>query len=199
MLGEARYVPWDDVIDVYPASYEVAGSFLSPFASSAGTLVHSGIAIDRRDGRRHLLRFTPGTIRAFRAESRGFTEAMAIIRDRFARKGQPMVTTARAYTDAEILSMQAMAREPLVSISSVFFAFFLPPVLLGAIFLAASSLGIEIATPLAVSVAFLPPAIAMGLTLRRSVRRNAVLSELWKHRERLRTEAAQGDDAPRSG
>src|SRR3989304_3449575 len=123
LLGEARYVPWSDVRDVYPASYEVSGAFMSPFASSAGTLVHAGLGLETRDGRRHLVRFPPGAIRAFRAEPRGFREAMAIIRDRCARRGERMVTTARAFRDDEVLGMQARARQPLVSIEGGF-----PPV-----------------------------------------------------------------------
>src|SRR5881396_3001122 len=60
MRGERRYYAWSEIRDVYPRSYEVAGSFLSPFASSAGTLVHTGIdpripvrfaRISRVDGR----------------------------------------------------------------------------------------------------------------------------------------------------
>src|SRR5437899_562608 len=33
ILGERRYYAWSEIRDVYPRSYEVAGSFLSPFAS----------------------------------------------------------------------------------------------------------------------------------------------------------------------
>src|SRR5947199_304296 len=43
ILGQRRYFPWSEIRDVYPRSYEVAGSFLSPFASSAVTLVQTGI------------------------------------------------------------------------------------------------------------------------------------------------------------
>src|SRR5437660_6495883 len=39
MVGRPRYIPWSNVRDVYPRSYEVAGSFLSPFASSEVSLV----------------------------------------------------------------------------------------------------------------------------------------------------------------
>src|SRR5438309_4202883 len=99
MTGRPRYLPWSDVRDVYPRSYEVAGSFLSPFASSAGTLVHTGIGLETNAGRHLLVRFTPGSIRAFRAESRGYLEAMLVIRTRFAQKRVPMVTTAKTFSD----------------------------------------------------------------------------------------------------
>ncbi len=192
LLGEQKDFRWEEIRDIYPASYEVAGSFMSPFASSAGTLVHAGIGLETVYGRRLLVRFTPGAIRAFRAESEGFLGAMEAIRERFARHGEPMVRTAKTFTDAEVLEMQARAREPLVSIVSVFFAFFLPPTLVGAVFLAATTLGGGISAPLALGalvVALVPPALSMGWTLRRSERRNAILSELSKFQESLRGRA----------
>ncbi len=192
VLGDRRDFRWDEVRDIYPASYEVSGSFMSPFASSAGTLVHVGIGIETKDGRRRLVRFTPGVIRAFRAESQGYAEAMAAIRERFARRGQPMVTTAKRYTDEEVLSLQARAREPLVSIGGVFLAFFLPPTIVGIVFVGASALGVALSTPLAVVAilaALVPPGASMAATLRRSERRNAVLSELAKSQESLRERA----------
>lgn len=189
LLGERRYIPWAEVRDIYPASYEVAGSFMSPFASSAGTLVHVGIGIETRDGRRRLVRFTPGAIRAFRAESPAFQEAIRIIRERFARARQAMVTTARTLSDEEVLRLQGEARRPLVSIASVFFAFFLPPVLVAGVLLGAFALGPGATPPIAVAaivLALLPPAVSMAATLRRSERRNAILTELAKFQESLR-------------
>src|SRR5438046_5681522 len=116
MVGRPRDSPWSDVRDVYPRSYEGAGSFLSPFASSPGTLVHTGIGIETKEGRRILIRFTPGSTRVFRAESRGYQEAMRVIRDRFARRHERMITTAKSYSDTEAWSMQGQARQPLVRI-----------------------------------------------------------------------------------
>ncbi len=127
LAASRRYVSWSEIRDIYPRAYEVAGSFLSPFASSAGTLVHTGIGIETREGRRILLKFTPGSIRAFRADTQGYLEAMAVIRDRFTRRGERMVTTSKSFSDAEVLAMQSRAREPLLRIEGVFTAFFLPP------------------------------------------------------------------------
>ena len=192
LLGEQKDFRWAELRDIYPASYEVAGSFMSPFASSAGTLVHAGIGLETVYGRRLLVRFTPGAIRAFRAESEGFLGALAAIRERFARHGEPMVRTAKSFTDAEVLAMQAQSREPLVSIVGVFFAFFLPPTLVGVVFVAATTLGYPITAPLALGailLALVPPAFSMAATLRRSERRNAILSELSKFQESLRERA----------
>jgi hypothetical protein len=192
LLGDQKDFGWEEIRDVYPASYEVSGSFMSPFASSAGTLVHVGIGIETKDGRRQLVRFTPGMIRAFRAESQGYAEAMAVIRDRFTRHGQRMVTTAKTFTDPEVLSLQAEARQPLVSISGVFLAFFLPPTIVGALLAAASYGRFDVSAPLvvlAILLAMVPPAASMATTLRRSAERNEILSELAKFQESLRERA----------
>ncbi len=192
ILGERRYYAWSEIRDVYPRSYEVAGSFLSPFASSAGTLVHTGIGLDTNEGRRLLIRFTPGSIRAFRAETRGYLEAMLVIRDRFARSGEPMVQTATRFSDDRVLAMQAQAREPLVPITGVFLAFFLPPSIVAAILVVLSGARVEL-TPvillLALALAILPPAASMLRTLRQSERRNQILSDLAKYQEHLRESA----------
>ncbi len=202
ILGERRYYAWSEIRDVYPRSYEVAGSFLSPFASSAGTLVHTGIGLETTAGRPLLIRFTPGSIQAFRAETQGFVDAMTVIRDRFARHGARMVTTARAFSDAEVLAMQARSREPLVSIIGVFLAFFLPPSIVAAILLVATAVHAELTTPLigiALAIALFPPAASMARTLRQSERRNALLSELAKYQEHLREDAGATFAESRAG
>lgn len=192
-LGRPRYVPWSEIRDVYPRAYEVAGSFLSPFASSAGTLVHTGIGIETKAGRRMLVRFTPGSIRSFRSETRGYVEAMTAIRQRFSRHGERMITTARMYTDEQVLRMQERARAPLVSIEGVFVAFLLPPAIVAAVLFVATLAGMPITTPLvgvAILAALVPPGISMAQTLRQSERRNDMLSELAKFQEHLREQAA---------
>ena len=201
LLGTPRYVPWAAVLDVYPRSYEVAGSFLSPFASSAGTLIHTGIGIETKDGRRFLLRFTPGSIRAFRAETQGYREAMAVIRDRFARRGERMVTTSKTFSDPEVLAMQGEARRPLLRIEGVFAAFFLPPSVVILLLILLQWVRIPLDTPVVAAVlgvAVLPPAYSMIRTLRQSERRNEILAELAKFQEHLREDsgpAARGSRA----
>ena len=189
LLGAPKDFRWEEIRDVYPASYEVAGSFMSPFASSAGTLVHAGLGLETRDGRRLLVRFTPGAIRGFRSESQGFRDALSAIRDRFARHGEPMVHTARTFSDAEVLALQNEAHQPLVSIAGVFLAFFLPPTVVGLLFVAATTFRVPLSAPVAAAsilLAILPPAYSMAATLRRSERRNEILSELSKYQESLR-------------
>jgi len=193
--GERRYYAWSEIRDVYPRSYEVAGSFLSPFASSAGTLVHTGIGLETQEGRRLLIRFTPGSIRGFRSDSRGYLESMAVIRDRFARRAEPMVRTARTFSDAQVLELQAQAHAPLIPMSRVFLAFLLPPAILAAILVALFVARVTLTTPIVAAafvVALIPLAQSMIRTLRRSEQRNLLLSELAKYQEHVREGASAG-------
>ena len=104
-----------------------------------------------------------------------------------------MITTARTYSDAEVLAMQSQARQPLVRIEGVFTAFFLPPSIVIVLLIALEWLHVGL-TALTVAVvlvlAFLPPAVSMARTLRQSERRNDILSELAKFQEHLRERSA---------
>jgi len=191
-----RWFPWDDVVNVYPASYEVGGAAMSPFASSAGTLVHRGIGLDIRDGRRVLVRFTPPMIRAFRGETEGYTYVMATIRAALAARGRPLVTSVKDYTDAEILAMQREARGPLVSIVGIIFAFFLPPSLI-AIVLTIAPAANPAVLALAAIVAATPPAASILVTRRRSERRNHLLGEIAKFQESKSTPAGGSNPGAR--
>ena len=191
LLREASWTPWDRVRNVYPASYEVSGAALSPFASSAGTLVHTGLGLETHDGRRRTVKFTPGSIRRFRSESPGYVYAMEAVRRAMADLGRPLVTHVRSYTDEEVLRMHAEAREPLLGLGTIVYAFFLPPTIVAAAFLVLGWAGMSADIPFLLAVAAMacvPPIGSMWFTLRRSRRRNLVLGELAKHEEAARAE-----------
>src|SRR5947199_2228588 len=59
-LGERRYHAWSEIRDVYPRSYEVAGSFLSPFSTYAGSPVHTRIRRETNECCQLPSRYTPG-------------------------------------------------------------------------------------------------------------------------------------------
>src|SRR3989442_10696251 len=59
VLGGRRYHAWSEIRDVYPRSYEIGGSFLSPFASSAGQPRPPGIRPGPNAGGKTLLSFHP--------------------------------------------------------------------------------------------------------------------------------------------
>src|SRR5207247_9660502 len=104
----------------------------------------------------------------------------------------PMMSTARPCAAGQVLEMLAQAREPLVPITGVFLAFFLPPSIVAAILIALSVARLEL-SPLilvvALALATLPPAVSMIRTLRQSDRRNEILSELATYQEHLRQRA----------
>ena len=187
LLGARRYYSWEEIENVYPASYEVSGAFLSPFASSAGTLVHTGLGLETLDGLRVLVRFTPGVIRAFRGETEGYRRTLEAIREVFRDRGRPLVTRVKHYSDEEVLAMQDEARRPLLGLPTIAFAFFTPPAL-AAIVLFAFPLS-PFAVGAAIAFAVVPPAVAITITWKRSQRRSSILSELSKFQEHLRKAA----------
>lgn len=193
LIRERAWLPWAEVRNVYPATYEVSGAAMSPFASSAGTLVHTGLGIETGDGRRCTVRFTPGTIRRFRGESPGFTYAMEAVRQAFAGLGRSLVSDVHAYSDPEIVAMHAEARRPLLGLDVIVYAFFLPPTIVAVALLAMNWVRVVPDPALLVAVFALgaiPPLASMWYTLRKSRRRNYLLSELAKHEEHVRARSA---------
>ena len=184
VLGSRRSYAWDEVANVYPASYEVSGAFLSPFASSAGTLVHTGIGLETVAGDRIVVRFTPGVIRAFRGETEGYVKAMDAVREVLRARGRSLVTSVRRYSDEEVKGMAERAREPLLGMAAIVLAFLIPPALVAAVLLILGTGPGALAV--AVIGAALPPALSIAFTYRRSRRRSALLSELSKFQESLR-------------
>ncbi len=184
VAGARRFYPWDEVVNVYPASYEISGAFLSPFASSAGTLVHTGIGLETAAGERLIVHFTPGAIRAFRGETKGYRRAMEAVREVFRARGRPLVSSVKPYTDDEVAAMQAEARRPLLGMATIVLAFLTPPALVAAAFLALP-VGVPVLGAAAIG-AVAPPALSFSITWRRSRRRSHLLSELSKFQESLR-------------
>lgn len=192
ILGHPAFLPWTNVVNVFPAAYEVSGAAWSPFASSAGTLVHTGLGLETEDGRRFTVRFTPGSIRRFRAESSGFTYAMEAVRHAFRELDRPLVTRVRRYEDGEVRAMHEEAREPLVGMGEIVLAFFLPPTLLAASLLVLQAFQVSpspIVLGVALIAAVIPPFASMRLTVSRSRHRNHLLTELAKYEEFSRSHA----------
>ena len=189
-LRQNAFVPWRDVRNAYPAAYEISGASLSPFASSAGTLVHTGLGLELLDGRRIVVKFTPGSIRAFRARTPGFEYAMAAVREAFQALGRPLVTDVRSYADAEVLAMSEEARQPMLGLPTIVFAFFTPPSIAAAVLYGLEYAGVApgaLETLTAVTLAAIPPLASIWYTYGKSRHRNWLLGELAKHEEALRT------------
>ncbi len=189
VFGGAAFISWREVRNAYPAAYEIAGASMSPFASSAGTLVHTGLGLETAHGRRIVVKFTPGSIRSFRGETPGFTYAMAAVREAFLALNRPLVTDVRTYSDDEVLAMTEEARRPLVGLPSIVFAFFLPPSIAAVVVYGLELAGVFPGAPetlVAVALAAIPPIVSTVQTHRRSRRRNRLLGELAKHQEAIR-------------
>jgi hypothetical protein len=110
-----------------------------------------------------------------------------------------MVTTAKRFSDAEVLAMQGEARRPLVRVEGVFAAFFLPPsiVILLLVLLQWARVSLDsLVIAWVLALAFLPPAVSMVRTLRQSERRNEILSDLAKFQEHLREDPEATRDGP---
>jgi len=191
-LRGPRYFTFSAIKNLFPASYEITGAFMSPFASSAGTLVHVGLGIETIGGERHVVRFTPGLLRGFRSESEGYQLAVEWLRRIYQERGRPLVSEASPLTDADVQRMTAQAREPLLPMTTIVAAFFLPPTLVALVLAVVQGPGLlpPPALAVALAVAGIPPGVAVYLTWKRSRQRNDLLTELAKHREFLRERAA---------
>lgn len=117
------FVRWDDLAAVYPASYDVTGAFVSPFASSDGKVTQTGLALEWPSGRTETVRFTPTRFALTSRRSRGYREAFAVVSDLFARQGRRLVPSGPTYTEAEKQAMLARARAPFLPFFAIVFLF----------------------------------------------------------------------------
>lgn len=117
------FVRWDELAAVYPASYDVTGAFVSPFASSDGKVTQTGLGLEWPDGRRDTVKFTPTRFALTSRRSRGYREAFSVVSDLFARQGRPMVPSAPAYSEAEKDAILAKARAPFLPFFAIVFLF----------------------------------------------------------------------------
>ncbi|HLF16216.1 MAG TPA: hypothetical protein VI796_02150 [Candidatus Thermoplasmatota archaeon] len=179
------FLRWDDAVAVYPAAYDVTGGFVSPFASSDGKVTQTGLAVEDRDGRTEVVRFTPTRYEMGRRRSRGFDEAYRVVRGVFASRGRPLVAEARSYTAGEQEAMLQEARAPFLPFWAivVLFASAAPIVLL-----LVKGLGLE--PWAAIALGAIPALSTSTLSYRRSRRRNRILGELAKSAEAERGRAA---------
>lgn len=182
------FLPWEQLAAVYPASYDVTGAFVSPFASSDGKVTQTGLALEAADGRTHVVRFTPTRFAMNSRRSRGYREAIEVVRAVFAEQGRPLAPQAEAFSAAERDDLLARARAP-------FLPFFVIVVLFAS---AAPALWLLLTAhvPLAVAlpVALVAPLATSVQSWRRSRMRNSILNRLSKAAEHERESA--GVEAP---
>jgi hypothetical protein len=166
------FVAWDELAAVYPASYDVTGAFVSPFASSDGKVTQTGLALEWPDGRTETVRFTPTRFSLTSRKSRGYREAHAVVADLFARRGRPLVPSGATYSAVERDAMLAEARKPFLPFFAIVFLF------ASAAPVAWVLLRLGVPVPWTLAVALLPP---LGTSLRsyaKSRRRTRILNAL---------------------
>src|SRR2546425_4569318 len=65
--GARGYYAWSEIRDIYPRSYEIGGSFLSPFSSSAGAPLPTGNGLGNKTGGDPFFFLFPRFVSAFPA------------------------------------------------------------------------------------------------------------------------------------
>lgn len=169
------FIAWDEVAAAYPASYDVTGAFVSPFASSDGKVTQTGLGLELGNGTVETVRFTPTRFAQNTRRSRGYREAMDVVRQAFADRGRALVPHAEALDDAARDALLRKAREPFLPFFAIVLLFAsAAPVLW--LLLAIGGLPIGVALPLAL---ILPLGTSLQSWLRSS-RRNAILNRLAK-------------------
>ena len=171
------FIAWDQLACVYPASYDVTGAFVSPFASSDGKVTQTGLALEWPDGRSETVKFTPTRFALTSRRSRGFREAWAVVEGAFANRGRPLVPAAAHYTDEEKAAMVARARAPFLPFFAIvlLFASAAPVALL--------LLKLHVPVPAALLVALLAPLGTSRRSYAKSRERNRLLNALSKSAE----------------
>jgi len=174
------FARWDQLAAVYPASYDVTGAFVSPFASSDGKVTQTGLGLEWPNGRRETVRFTPSRFAHNSPRSRGYRQAIDVMRALFAEQGRPLVPEAESFTSEQREAMLAEARRPFLPFFAIVFLFAAAAPVLGLLLW----LRLPIAAALPVALAF-----PVGTSLRdwsQSRRRNAILDRLSKAAEHER-------------
>lgn len=163
-----RFYPWSEVRAAVPRFYDVGFGFMSPFASSRGTLTERGIGLETADGKSWLLKFTPLRFQWVPPEGPPVERAMALLRERVPPpKG-------RDYSAEEIERMEREANALLISFGRVVASAFSAPVLMvGLVALLPAG-----ALPVAALLSLAPFGHVLWLSWSRGQRRHKVLNEL---------------------
>jgi hypothetical protein len=166
--GGRRFYPWSEIRAAVPRFYDVGFGFMSPFASSRGTLTERGIGLETADGRSWLLKFTPLKFQWMPPEGAPVERAMALLRERLPPP------KARDYTAEEVERLERDANALLISFGWVVAGAFSAPVLL-TLLVALLPAG---ALPLAALGSLAPFGYVLWLSWSRGQRRHKVLNEL---------------------
>lgn len=168
VAGGRRFYPWTEIKAAVPRFYDIGFGFMSPFASSRGTLTERGVGIETSDGKSWLLKFTPLRFQWVPPEGPPAERAMALLLERVPRQ------KTRDYSTEEIERMEGEANGLLISFGWVVASAFSAPVLLvGLVALLPAG-----ALPVAAVGSLAPFGYVLWLSYTRGQRRHKVLNEL---------------------
>ncbi len=181
------FIPFAAVRAIYPSYYDVTGAFVSPFASSDGKVTQMGIALEQvvgDDVRTTTIRFTPSRFTMWEPESRGYLEAIDVIKQAWGDR--PLVAEAETFTKEQGEAMIAEAQKPFLP----FFAIVLLFASSAPILFILTSPWIEMPVRWALPLSLLAP---LGVSLRsfwESRKRHRILNRLSKAAEYKRGQRA---------
>jgi hypothetical protein len=176
------FIAWTTVESAFPASYDVTGAFVSPFASSDGKVTQTGLGLELHDGGRETIRFTPTRFSLTARRSRGYKEAMDVVRDLFAGLGRPLVAQGELLDEDEREALLREARAPFMPFFAIVFLFAAAAPILWLLMLIPGMV-----LPVALPIALLAPIGTSLQSWRKSRQRNRILDRLSKAAEYDRT------------
>jgi hypothetical protein len=186
LLGRRQLVRFDEVRNAFLTSVEFTGAKLSPFASSAGTVLHIGIGIETKDGRTHTVRFTPSHLMVGTADPKLCLEAREAVRARLAETGRPLVTDPPEKDERALSAILEEAQRPLLPFPVIVSSFFVIPLLALLVLHSTAVAGIgpdPLRWALAGGIALAPAAAMFRAAFRHNARREAAINEIAKLRE----------------
>ncbi|HLF07386.1 MAG TPA: hypothetical protein VI893_09505 [Thermoplasmata archaeon] len=185
-LGRRSFVKYGEVRNAFVTSVETTGAKFSPFASSAGTVLHIGIGIETVDGRTLTVRFTPSHLMMQTADPALCLEARGAVRARMALLGRKLINDPPKRDEATLASLLDQAQRPLMPFPIIVASFFVVPLLAFLMLFATGLAGLSpdlLRWVLAGGVALLPVALMFRSAFRRNARREGTINELAKRRE----------------
>lgn len=178
MRWRKPFVAFSDVAAIYPSYYDVTGAFVSPFASSDGKVTQMGLALETTSGRIETMRFTPSRFTMWQPESRGYLEALDVIKHAWGDR--PLVASADTFTREQGEAMIAEAQKPFMPFFAIVLLFASAAPILWV--LTKLGVGVAVALPLALLV-------PLGVSLKsfsESRKRHIILNRLSKAAEHRR-------------
>jgi hypothetical protein len=183
--GRAPLVRYEDVRNAYVTAVESAGAKLSPFASSAGSVLHLGIGVETRDGRTYVAKFTPSRLAPDAPERALCLQAIEAIRARMGALGRPLVQEPPRLDEQTLARNLEAAQRPLLPFPAIVASFFVLPLNAFVVLYVTGAAGLSpevLRWALAAAAAAAPALLMLHRAFERNARRDEAINEVAKHR-----------------